>query len=72
MSVSENWIEVLRCPECASTAVVRLTQINDSGEVTVKLPEGFKRVSWQYGDTFYCVACERSARDARKTLNSFE
>ncbi len=62
MTVSENWTEVLRCPLCASTAVATLSQSRSGGIVVQELPTDFKPVSSEYGDTFYCLTCERPAR----------
>jgi len=33
---------------------------------TLRLPAGFKIVSTEYGDTFYCKACNRPARTTLK------
>jgi hypothetical protein len=62
MTVSERWTEVLRCPACASTAVATLSQPRLGQLVVEKLPPEFKAVSSEYGDTFYCSACDRAAR----------
>jgi hypothetical protein len=62
MTISEHWTEVLSCPLCKLAGVCHLSQLG-TGEVVVKsLPIGFKAVAWQYGDTFYCIACNHPAR----------
>jgi hypothetical protein len=62
MTVSDHWTEILRCPNCALTGVAVLSQPNGGDSVLVEtLPAGFKAVTSKYGDTFYCVACDRPA-----------
>jgi len=62
MAAAENWTEVLRCPACALTGVASLSQSKDNSALVIdSLPAGFKAVSSQYGDTFYCKACNRPA-----------
>jgi hypothetical protein len=42
--------------------VASLSQSKDNGALVIdSLPAGFKVVSSQYGDTFYCKACNRLA-----------
>jgi hypothetical protein len=52
----------LEVPHCALTGVASLSQ----KEIVVieMLPVGFKAVSSQYGDTFYCEGCNRAAGTA--------
>ena len=69
MTVSDHWTEVLRCPNCALTGVAVLSQPNGSDSVLVEtLPAGFKAVTSKYGDTFYCVACDRPASGVNARL----
>jgi hypothetical protein len=49
-------------PECALAGVASLSQPEDAAEARVSIPDGFKRVTTEYGDTFFCVACDRPAR----------
>jgi hypothetical protein len=66
MTVSDQWTEILRCQSCAMTGVASLSQ-NSNGTVIInKLPAGFKAVSSEYGDTFYCKACNRPAGTSLK------
>lgn len=62
MSILESWTEVLRCSLCASTSVATVSQCRSGAIVVQRLPVEFKLVSSQYGDTFYCVTCQRPAR----------
>jgi hypothetical protein len=39
-----------------------LSQTIDGAVVVDSLPAGFKAVTSEYGDTFYCGACDRPAR----------
>jgi hypothetical protein len=63
MSVSERWTEVLRCPHCGLAGVASLSQSDGEGNAISidSLPSGFKTVSSQYGDTFFCGSCNRAA-----------
>jgi hypothetical protein len=62
----KHWTEILRCPSCALTGVAFLYQ-QPSGMVVIDtLPVGFERVTSNYGDTFYCSACGRPAREDTK------
>jgi hypothetical protein len=66
MTVSDQWTEILRCRNCALTGVASLSQ-SGSGAVLIKiLPAGFKAASSQYGDTFYCEGCDRTAGTSLK------
>jgi hypothetical protein len=66
MTVSDRWTEVLRCPSCTAAGVAILSQA-DAGTVTINdLPAGFRAVSSEYGDTFFCEACERAATTSLK------
>jgi hypothetical protein len=68
MNALDKWTETLRCPNCALTGVALLSQPKGpSFEITVDhLPAGFEVVTSQYGDTFYCKACNRAARESVK------
>ena len=62
MGALEKWTEVLRCPYCTLTGVADLSQKAHGLVLTLRLPAGFKIVTTEYGDTFYCKACNRLAR----------
>jgi hypothetical protein len=59
MAVLDQWTEILRCRNCALTGVASLS--HKEIMVIEMLPVGFKAVSSQYGDTFYCESCNRAA-----------
>jgi hypothetical protein len=67
MVALKNWTEFLRCANCALAGVARLTQANDSAAAFAAaiaindMPVGFIAVSSEYGDTFFCEACDRAA-----------
>jgi hypothetical protein len=63
MAALDRWTEVLRCPFCALTGVASLSQgaTNHLAIVVDELPSGFKAVSSEYGDTFFCAVCNRAA-----------
>jgi hypothetical protein len=66
--MTDQWTEILRCPNCALTGVALLSQPTgpNFGIAVDHLPAGFKLVTSQYGDTFYCKACNRPARESVK------
>jgi hypothetical protein len=68
MTVSDQWTEVLRCPHCGLAGVASLSQGNGDGCAIVvdRLPSGFKNISSQYGDTFFCESCNRAASASTK------
>jgi hypothetical protein len=66
MGALEKWTEVLRCPHCTLTGTADLAQKAHGIVQTLRLPAGFKIVSTEYGDTFYCKACNRPARTTLK------
>ena len=65
MTTPKYWTEILRCPDCASTAIARLAQKNDQLEVE-SIPADFIAVTSEYGDTFYCKTCNRPATTSIK------
>jgi hypothetical protein len=68
MAALDHWTEVLRCPFCALTGVASLSQgATDDLIIAVDgLPSGFKAVSSEYGDTFFCEVCDRAATTSIK------
>jgi hypothetical protein len=66
MAVSDQWTEILRCRTCALTGVASLSQNGNNAVSVKKLPAGFKAVSSEYGDTFYCEGCNRPAGTSLK------
>jgi hypothetical protein len=63
MAALDRWTEVLRCPFCTLTGVASLSlgTPDDRAIVVDHLPSGFKVVSSEHGDTFFCEACNRAA-----------
>lgn len=66
MIVSDRWTEILRCSSCAVTGVASLSQESTGSILINELPAGFKAVSTEYGDTFFCEACSRPAGTSLK------
>jgi hypothetical protein len=68
MTVSDQWTEVLRCPHCALAGVASLSQGDSESSAIIvdNLPSGFRNVSSQYGDTFFCESCNRAASASTK------
>jgi hypothetical protein len=66
MGALEKWTEILRCPHCTLTGTADLAQKAHGIVQTLRLPAGFKIVSTEYGDTFYCKACNRPVRTTLK------
>ena len=66
MTVSDQWTEILRCRNCAATGVAILSQNGNEAVFIKMLPAGFKAVSSEYGDTFFCEACNRPAGTSLK------
>jgi len=68
MTVSDQWTEILRCPLCALAGVASLSQGSSYSSAIIigSLPSGFKNVSSQYGDTFFCESCNRAASASTK------
>jgi hypothetical protein len=67
MAAFEHWTEVLRCPNCGLTGLANLSQPEHAGAGIVidAMSEGFKAISSQYGDTFFCEGCNRPATEIR-------
>jgi hypothetical protein len=63
MAALDRWTEVLRCPFCALTGVAVLSQAATDGLAVAvdELPSGFRAISSEYGDTFFCSDCNRAA-----------
>jgi Zn finger protein HypA/HybF involved in hydrogenase expression len=68
MAAFEHWTEILRCPNCGLTGVANLSEPSLVGTAIVidNISEGFKAISSQYGDTFYCEGCDRAATEIEK------
>jgi hypothetical protein len=57
-----KWTELLTCPNCGQSGPVRLSQLE--GRVydfsVEAVPAGFEVVHTEYGEIFFCSACNRS------------
>jgi hypothetical protein len=67
MTAFECWTEILRCPNCGLTGVAHLSHPKRVDAVIVidTMSWGFKAVSSQYGDTYFCEGCDRPATEIR-------
>lgn len=63
MRAETQWTELLTCPNCGQSGPVHLSQ--PEGRVydfsVEAVPAGFKVVGTEYGETFFCKACDRHA-----------
>ena len=63
MRAETQWTELLTCPNCGQSGPVHLSQ--PEGRVydfsVNAVPAGFKVVRMEYGETFFCKACDRHA-----------
>jgi len=61
MRAETQWTESLTCPNCGQSGPVHLSQ--PEGRVydfsVEAVPAGFKVVRTEYGETFFCQACDR-------------
>jgi hypothetical protein len=57
--MTDQWNEVLRCPQCANTGLASLSQSKDAEKPTVHdVPDGFKAIYTEYGPNFHCGVCD--------------
>jgi hypothetical protein len=63
MITSNQWTELLTCSNCGMSGSARFSQPeNRAYDFSVEaIPAGFKAVRLEFGDTFYCEACNRLA-----------
>ena len=66
MGTLEKWAEILRCQHCALAGAADVVQRGNGMVQSLRLPAGFKAVPTEYGDTFYCKACNQPARTTLK------
>jgi hypothetical protein len=67
MKSLNHWTELLTCPNCGMAGSAHLSRpekraFDFSVDAT---PEGFKVVSLEFGETFYCDACNCPAHTRR-------
>jgi hypothetical protein len=65
MTASNQWTELLTCSNCRTSGLVRLSQSEKRPyDFSVEaIPAGFKVVRLEFGETFYCEACDRPAHN---------
>jgi hypothetical protein len=57
--MTDQWNEVLRCPQCRNTGTASLSQSDQADTPTVNgIPDGFKVVQTEYGPDFRCGVCD--------------
>ena len=63
MKAHNPWTELLICLNCGQSGVAHLSQPEGRAyDVIVEVvPTHFKIVHLEFGDTFYCKACDRPA-----------
>ena len=63
MKARTQWIELLTCSNCGMSGSARLSQPKKRAyDFSVEaIPAGFKVVRLEFGDAFYCEACNRPA-----------
>jgi hypothetical protein len=63
MKAGTQWTELLTCPNCGQSGPVNLSQ--PEGRVydfsVEAIPAGFKVVRTEYGEIFFCKACDCQA-----------
>jgi hypothetical protein len=63
--MTDQWNEVLRCPQCRNTGVANLSQLKDADTPTVdSVSDSFKAVQTEYGPT--SIAGPATFRRCRK------
>jgi hypothetical protein len=63
MIARTQWIELLTCPNCGMSGSARLSQPGKrTYDFNVEaIPVGFKVVRLEFGDAFFCEACNLQA-----------
>ena len=63
MAVSNQWAELVKCPNCGQSGRVQLSQPKGRiYDISVEaVPIGFNAVSTAYSESFFCEACDREA-----------
>jgi hypothetical protein len=56
--MTDQWDEVMRCPQCRQKGTVSLSQFVGNDMPTVdKIADGFRTVQTEFGPSFECGAC---------------
>ena len=63
MIVDDQWTELLACSNCGISGSARFSRPEKRAyDFSVEaIPAGFKVVRLEFGDTFYCEACDQLA-----------
>jgi hypothetical protein len=63
MITHDNWTELLTCSNCGMSGSAHLSQPEKRAyDFSVEaIPAGFKVVRLEFGETFYCEACNQPA-----------
>jgi hypothetical protein len=63
MIASDQWTELLTCSNCGMSGSARLSQPEKRAyDFSVEaVPAGFKVVRMDFGEIFFCEACNRAA-----------
>ena len=63
MIASDQWTELLTCSNCGMSGSARLSQPEKRAyDFSVEaIPAAFKIVRLEFGETFFCAACNRPA-----------
>jgi hypothetical protein len=65
MITLDKWTELLNCSNCGMSGSARLSQPEKRAyDFSVEaVPTGFKVVRMEYGETFFCEACNQPAHN---------
>ena len=63
MMAGDQWTELLTCPNCGMSGSARFSKPEKQAyDFSVEaIPAGFKVVRLEFGETFFCEACDRPA-----------
>jgi hypothetical protein len=61
MTAGTRWTELLTCPNCEQSGPVHLSKGRVYDMSVEAVTTGFKVVRTEYGETFFCKACDRQA-----------
>jgi hypothetical protein len=63
MAALNQWTELLTCSNCGRSGSARFSKPEKRAyDFSVEsVPDGFKVVRLEFGETFYCKACNRPA-----------
>jgi hypothetical protein len=66
MTPPNQWTELLSCSKCRISGFARFSQPKERAYdfIVEAIPAGFKVVRLEFGDTFYCEACDQPAHQS--------